>query len=46
MQLDELVGDVERDVQKRGPVGVARHLQLLHRREPVVGVCPELQRSG
>lgn len=45
MQLDEFVGDVERDVQERGPIGVAGHVQLLYRRQPVVCVCPKLQKQ-
>ena len=39
-----LVRDVEGNVKEGGAVGVPRHLQLLHRRQPVVRVLAQLQR--
>jgi hypothetical protein len=45
VQLHKLVADVERDVQEGGPVGVARDLQPLHRRQPRVRVPPQLRRA-
>ena len=45
MQLDEFVSDVERNVQECGPIGVAGHMQLLYRRQPVVRVRPKLQQQ-
>lgn len=38
VELHKLVCDVEGDVQECGPVGVARHLQLLDRCQPVVRI--------
>ncbi len=43
VQLHKLVSYIEDDIQARGPVWVARHLQALHRREPAVGLLPELR---
>ena len=43
LRITHLVGDVERNVQEGGAVGVARHLQPLDGRPPAVRVLAQLQ---